>query len=81
MENFRIPSLQKVKIDPLDRPGKTSQHAGTAVDGLARGKMAILVISSSEFSRMDLGKAGITSNHIYDKPSDFPASKTSRPPQ
>lgn len=46
MWNFGIPSALKAWIDLVVRPGKTFQYAAAGVDGLAKGKMAILVISS-----------------------------------
>jgi FMN-dependent NADH-azoreductase len=44
--NFGIPSLLKAWIDLVVRPGKTFRYGDAGVDGLARGKRAILVIAS-----------------------------------
>lgn len=46
MWNFGIPSQLKAWIDLVVRPGKTFQYAGEGVDGLVKGKKAILIISS-----------------------------------
>jgi len=46
MWNFGIPSLLKAWIDLVVRPGKTFQYAEAGVEGLAKGKKAILVIAS-----------------------------------
>lgn len=46
MWNFGIPSALKAWIDLVVRPGKTFQYAGAVVEGLAKGKKAILIISS-----------------------------------
>jgi FMN-dependent NADH-azoreductase len=46
MWNFGIPSLLKAWIDLVVRPGKTFQYTETGVEGLAKGKKAILIIAS-----------------------------------
>ncbi|KAB0671707.1 FMN-dependent NADH-azoreductase [Oryzomonas sagensis] len=46
MWNFGIPSLLKAWIDLVVRPGRTFRYAEAGVEGLARGKKAILVIAS-----------------------------------
>jgi FMN-dependent NADH-azoreductase len=46
MWNFGIPSALKAWIDLVVRPGLTFQYASAGVDGLARGKKAILVLAS-----------------------------------
>jgi len=46
MWNFGLPSSLKAWIDHIVRPGKTFQYAGAGVEGLARGKKAILVLAS-----------------------------------
>jgi FMN-dependent NADH-azoreductase len=46
MWNFGIPSLLKAWIDLVVRPGKTFRYAAAGVEGLAKGKKAILVIAS-----------------------------------
>jgi FMN-dependent NADH-azoreductase len=46
MWNFGIPSLLKAWLDLVVRSGKTFQYTGAGVDGLAKGKKAILIISS-----------------------------------
>lgn len=46
MWNFGIPSALKAWIDLVVRPGRTFQYAGAGVDGLAKGKKAILVLAS-----------------------------------
>jgi FMN-dependent NADH-azoreductase len=46
MWNFGIPSSLKAWIDYVVRAGKTFNYAGAGVDGLAKGKKAILVLAS-----------------------------------
>ena len=46
MWNFGIPSLLKAWIDHVVRAGKTFNYAGAGVEGLAKGKRAILVLAS-----------------------------------
>ena len=46
MWNFNIPSSLKPWIDHVVRAGKTFNYAGAGVDGLAKGKKAILVLAS-----------------------------------
>jgi FMN-dependent NADH-azoreductase len=46
MWNFGIPSSLKVWIDYVVRAGKTFNYAGAGVEGLAKGKKAILVLAS-----------------------------------
>jgi FMN-dependent NADH-azoreductase len=46
MWNFAIPSSLKAWIDHVVRPGKTFRYAGEGVEGLAKGKKAILLLSS-----------------------------------
>ena len=46
MWNFGIPSSLKAWIDHVVRAGKTFNYAGAGVDGLAKGKKAILVLAS-----------------------------------
>jgi FMN-dependent NADH-azoreductase len=46
MWNFGIPSALKAWIDLVVRPGRTFRYAGAGVDGLAKGKKAILVLAS-----------------------------------
>ncbi|MDR3762828.1 MAG: FMN-dependent NADH-azoreductase [Acidobacteriota bacterium] len=46
MWNFGMPSSLKAWIDHVVRAGRTFQYAGAGVEGLARGKKAILVLSS-----------------------------------
>jgi FMN-dependent NADH-azoreductase len=46
MWNFGLPSSLKAWIDHIVRPGKTFRYAGAGVEGLARGKKAILVLAS-----------------------------------
>ncbi len=46
MWNFGIPSSLKAWIDHVVRAGKTFNYAGVAVEGLAKGKKAILVLAS-----------------------------------
>ena len=46
MWNFGIPSLLKAWIDHVVRAGKTFNYAGGGVEGLAKGKKAILVLAS-----------------------------------
>lgn len=46
MWNFGMPSSLKAWIDHVVRPGKTFNYAGAGVEGLARGKKAILVLAS-----------------------------------
>ncbi|MDR3477891.1 MAG: FMN-dependent NADH-azoreductase [Gammaproteobacteria bacterium] len=46
MWNFGIPSSLKAWIDHIVRPGKTFNYAGAGVEGLAKGKKAILVLAS-----------------------------------
>jgi FMN-dependent NADH-azoreductase len=46
MWNFGIPSSLKAWIDHVVRAGKTFNYAGAAVEGLAKGKKAILVLAS-----------------------------------
>ena len=44
--NFGIPSSLKAWIDHVVRAGKTFNYAGAGVEGLAKGKRAILVLAS-----------------------------------
>jgi len=44
MWNFGIPSSLKAWIDYVVRAGKTFNYAGAGVEGLAKGKKAILVL-------------------------------------
>jgi FMN-dependent NADH-azoreductase len=46
MWNFGMPSSLKAWIDHIVRAGKTFQYAGAGVEGLAKGKKAILVLAS-----------------------------------
>jgi FMN-dependent NADH-azoreductase len=46
MWNFGIPSSLKAWIDHVVRAGKTFSYAGAGVEGLAKGKKAILVLAS-----------------------------------
>ena len=46
MWNFGIPSSLKAWIDHVVRAGKTFNYAGATVEGLAKGKKAILVLAS-----------------------------------
>jgi FMN-dependent NADH-azoreductase len=46
MWNFGMPSSLKAWIDHVVRAGKTFNYAGAGVEGLAKGKKAILVLSS-----------------------------------
>jgi FMN-dependent NADH-azoreductase len=46
MWNFGLPSSLKAWIDHIVRPGKTFRYTGDGVEGLARGKKAILVLAS-----------------------------------
>jgi FMN-dependent NADH-azoreductase len=46
MWNFGLPSSLKAWIDHIVRPGKTFRYAGAGVEGLARGKKAILILAS-----------------------------------
>jgi FMN-dependent NADH-azoreductase len=46
MWNFGIPSSLKAWIDHVVRAGKTFNYAGAGVDGLAKGKKAILALAS-----------------------------------
>lgn len=46
MWNFGIPSSLKAWIDHVVRASKTFNYAGAGVEGLARGKRAILVLAS-----------------------------------
>lgn len=46
MWNFGLPSSLKAWIDHIVRPGKTFRYTGDGAEGLARGKKAILVLSS-----------------------------------
>jgi FMN-dependent NADH-azoreductase len=46
MWNFGIPSSLKAWIDHVVRAGKTFNYAGSGVEGLAKGKRAILVLAS-----------------------------------
>jgi FMN-dependent NADH-azoreductase len=46
MWNFGIPSSLKSWIDHVVRAGKTFNYAGAGVEGLAKGKRAILVLAS-----------------------------------
>jgi len=46
MWNFGVPSSLKAWIDHVVRAGKTFNYAGAAVEGLAKGKKAILVLAS-----------------------------------
>ena len=64
MWNFGIPSSLKAWIDHVVRAGKTFNYAGAGVEGLAKGKKAILVLASGESSVKDLGSHGILSSHI-----------------
>ena len=46
MWNFGIPSALKAWIDLVVRPGLTFQYASAGIDGLAKGKRAILILAS-----------------------------------
>lgn len=46
MWNFGMPSSLKAWIDHVVRAGRTFQYAGAGVEGLAKGKKAILVLAS-----------------------------------
>lgn len=46
MWNFGLPSSLKAWIDHIVRAGKTFNYAGAGVEGLAKGKKAILVLAS-----------------------------------
>lgn len=46
MWTFGIPSSLKAWIDHVVRAGKTFNYVGGAVEGLAKGKKAILVLAS-----------------------------------
>lgn len=46
--NFGIPPSLKTWIDYVVRAGKTFNYAGAGVEGLAKGKKAILVLASGE---------------------------------
>jgi FMN-dependent NADH-azoreductase len=46
MWNFGIPSSLKAWIDHVVRVGKTFNYAGAEVEGLAKGKKAILILAS-----------------------------------
>jgi FMN-dependent NADH-azoreductase len=46
MWNFGIPPSLKAWIDYVVRAGKTFNYAGAGVEGLAKGKKAILVLAS-----------------------------------
>jgi FMN-dependent NADH-azoreductase len=46
MWNFGIPSSLKAWIDHVVRAGRTFHYAGAGVEGLAKGKRAILVLAS-----------------------------------
>jgi FMN-dependent NADH-azoreductase len=46
MWNFGLPSSLKAWIDHVVRAGKTFNYAGAGVEGLAKGKKAILVLAS-----------------------------------
>jgi FMN-dependent NADH-azoreductase len=46
MWNFGIPSSLKAWIDHVVRAGKTFNYAGAGVEGLAKGKKAVLVLAS-----------------------------------
>ncbi|GAA4487629.1 FMN-dependent NADH-azoreductase [Gluconacetobacter asukensis] len=46
MWNFGIPSALKAWIDLVVRPGRTFRYGPDGVDGLAKGRKAILVIAS-----------------------------------
>jgi FMN-dependent NADH-azoreductase len=46
MWNFGLPSSLKAWIDHIVRAGKTFNYAGAGVEGLAKGKRAILVLAS-----------------------------------
>lgn len=46
MWNFGIPSSLKAWIDHVVRAGRTFNYVGTGVEGLAKGKKAILVLAS-----------------------------------
>jgi FMN-dependent NADH-azoreductase len=46
MWNFGMPSSLKAWIDHIVRAGKTFNYVGAGVDGLAKGKKAILVLAS-----------------------------------
>lgn len=46
MWNFGIPSSLKAWIDRVVRAGKTFNYAGAGVEGLAKGKKAILALAS-----------------------------------
>ena len=44
MWNFGLPSSLKAWIDHIVRAGKTFNYAGAGVEGLAKGKKAVLVL-------------------------------------
>ena len=46
MWNFGLPSSLKAWIDHIVRAGKTFNYAGAGVEGLAKGKKAILILAS-----------------------------------
>ncbi|MDR3723867.1 MAG: FMN-dependent NADH-azoreductase [Terracidiphilus sp.] len=46
MWNFGLPSALKAWIDHVVRAGKTFNYAGAGVEGLAKGKKAILILAS-----------------------------------
>lgn len=46
MWNFGVPSSLKAWIDHVVRAGKTFNYAGAGVEGLAKGKKAVLVLAS-----------------------------------
>jgi FMN-dependent NADH-azoreductase len=64
MWNFGIPPSLKAWIEYVVRAGKTFNYAGAGVEGLAKGKKAILVLASGESSVKGLGKAGISWSRI-----------------
>jgi len=57
MWNFGIPSSLKAWIDHVVRAGKTFNYAGAGVEGLAKGKRAILVLASGGVFSDGLWKA------------------------
>ena len=64
MWNFGIPPSLKAWIDYIVRAGKTFNYAGAGVEGLAKGKKAILGSHQGESSVKGLGKAGISWSRI-----------------
>jgi FMN-dependent NADH-azoreductase len=65
MWNFGLPSSLKAWIDHIVRAGKTFNYAGAGVEGLAKGKKAILVLASGGVSRKGRGSRGTPWNPIF----------------